>query len=191
MRWLHIYSSMLGLATLLFFSVTGLTLNHAAWFIDGAESRREATGIIEPSNLQVAGKSGDESIDKLAIVESLRAAHTLRGALADFNISEEECVVTFKGPGYAADVFITRATGSYQLMETRYGLIAVLNDFHKGRDTGAAWSWVIDLSAGLCTLLSLTGLVLVFYIRRRLIPGLLVGLGGLAALLIVAYWLTA
>ena len=28
MRWLHIYLSMFGLAAVLFFSVTGITLNH-------------------------------------------------------------------------------------------------------------------------------------------------------------------
>ncbi|OYW12046.1 MAG: hypothetical protein B7X34_02305, partial [Acidobacteriia bacterium 12-62-4] len=31
-RWLHIYGSMVSLSLLLFFSVTGLTLNHADWF---------------------------------------------------------------------------------------------------------------------------------------------------------------
>ena len=32
MRWLHIYLSMLGFTALIFFSVTGITLNHADWF---------------------------------------------------------------------------------------------------------------------------------------------------------------
>lgn len=182
---------MLGLATLLFFSVTGLTLNHAAWFIGDAESRREASGTIESKLLKVPGREGDDSVSKLEIVEKLRSLHTIGGSLTDFSIADEECSLTFKGPGYAADIFINRASGAYQMTETRFGLIAVLNDFHKGRDTGVAWSWVIDLSAILCTLLSLTGLVLLFYIKRRLMPGLLVGLAGLAALLAVAYLWTA
>jgi hypothetical protein len=38
MRWLHIYLSMFGLAAVLFFSVTGLTLNHPDWF--GEPERR-------------------------------------------------------------------------------------------------------------------------------------------------------
>ncbi|RZL28742.1 MAG: peptidase, partial [Pedobacter sp.] len=31
-RWLHIYLSMVSFAIVLFFSVTGLTLNHPTWF---------------------------------------------------------------------------------------------------------------------------------------------------------------
>ena len=38
MRWLHIHLSMFGLAVVLFFSVTGLTLNHPDWF--GEPERR-------------------------------------------------------------------------------------------------------------------------------------------------------
>ena len=37
MRWLHIYLSMFSLAVVLFFSVTGITLNHPDWFFGGAE----------------------------------------------------------------------------------------------------------------------------------------------------------
>ena len=31
-RWLHIYGSMASLALVLFFAVTGITLNHQDWF---------------------------------------------------------------------------------------------------------------------------------------------------------------
>ena len=31
-RWLHVYLSMAGLFVLLFFSATGVTLNHPDWF---------------------------------------------------------------------------------------------------------------------------------------------------------------
>ena len=47
----------------------------------------------------------------------------------------------------------------YELSETRFGLVAVINDLHKGCDSGSGWSVVIDLSAVLMVLVSLTGLV--------------------------------
>ena len=31
-RWLHIYLSMLGFGAIMFFAVTGITLNHPTWF---------------------------------------------------------------------------------------------------------------------------------------------------------------
>ena len=88
----------------------------------------------------------------------------------------------------AADTFIDRETGRYNLSETRHGFLAVINDLHKGRDTGPIWAWVIDLSAGLMVIISLTGLGLPFYIKRRRIPGTIIGLVGTVALAAI-YWL--
>jgi hypothetical protein len=45
-------------------------------------------------------------------------------------------VVTFKGHGYAADAMIERDTRKYKLTQTSHDLVAVLNDLHKGRDSG-------------------------------------------------------
>jgi hypothetical protein len=188
MRWLHIYMSMFGLAAVLFFSVTGLTLNHPDWFFAGAESRVEAEGQIDPKWLHLdtpAPSSGEEQepdpsrgVAKLEVVEHLRGAHGIRGALAEFRAEEDECLVSFKGPGYAADAFIDRASGRYNVSQTSHGLVAVINDLHKGRDTGPAWSALIDVSAVLMTVISLTGLVLLFYLKLRRVPGLVVTLVG-------------
>jgi len=43
-----------------------------------------------------------------------------------------QIAINFKGPGYTADTFIDRATGSYEITETRMGWGAVINDLHKG-----------------------------------------------------------
>jgi hypothetical protein len=194
--WLHIYVSMFSLAVLLFFSVTGITLNHPGWFFRGSPRRVQAEGQIDLKWLHVdapAPISRDEfdkthQIARLEIVEFLRKVHHIRGALEEIKADERECTVTFKGPGYAADAFIDRASGHYQLTETSHGFIAVINDLHKGRDTGPAWSVVIDLSAVLMTTVSATGLVLLFYLKRRRIPGLLIGLVG-TAVVVAVFWL--
>jgi uncharacterized protein len=190
-RWLHIYLSMFSLAVVLFFSVTGITLNHPDWFFSGAESNREAEGEVsskwlhlkapaqEPAaNPAEAGTEADRQVSKLEIVEHLRKTHKIPGALADFRVDDAECVISFKGPGYAADAFIDRESGHYRLTETYHGFIAVINDLHKGRDTGPVWSILIDVSAVLMTLISLTGLVLLFYLKLRRVPGLIVALAG-------------
>jgi hypothetical protein len=178
MRWLHIYLSMFSLAVVLFFSVTGITLNHPDWFFSSAESNHEAGGEIRRAWLQLkdsatadAPGEPDRQVSKLDIVEHLRKTHSIRGALADFRVDEGECVVSFKGPGYAADAFIERETGQYRLTETYHGFIAVINDLHKGRDSGPVWSALIDISAVLMTVISLTGLVLLFYLKLRNVAG--------------------
>lgn len=192
-RWLHIYLSMFGLAAVLFFSVTGVTLNHPDWFAEGASSRAESRGRVDrkwlhlPSPPPPAGEEPDlaREVSRLEVVEHLRKTHGIHGAVADFKVDEAECVVTFKGPGYAADAFIDRSSGDYTLSQTYHGLVSVLNDLHKGRDTGHAWSLLIDASAVLMTVISLTGLVLLFYIKRRRMAGFLVGLVGAALVLAV------
>ena len=156
MRWLHIYLSMFGLAAVLFFSATGITLNHPDWFFGETQRSVQAEGEVDPqvaAPRRAASASADDAPDpsrqvaKLEVVEHLRQAHGIRGALADFRVDEAECVVTFKGPGYAADAFIDRESGHYTLTQSYHGFIAILNDLHKGRDTGPAWSVLIDVSA--------------------------------------------
>ena len=182
-RWLHIYLSMASFAILLFFAVTGLTLNHAERF--SAQPRiAQFKGKVEINWI----KAEDAAVDKLAIVEHLRQAHGVKGALSDFRLDESEAAVSFKGPGYAADAFINRETGEYELTETRSGLVAALNDLHKGRDAGREWSWLIDASAVLMTLVSLTGLVLIWFVKRRRLSGLmLAGVCGVACYLIYLF----
>ena len=180
-RWLHTYLSMFGLAAVLFFSVTGITLNHPGWFYDGLAASAEVEGRLAPALV------GD-AVDELRVVEHLRREHDVRGALASFTTEEDECVVTFKGPGYSADVFIRRPEGDYRLTEERHGLVAVANDLHKGRDSGPVWSAVVDLSAGFMAVAAATGLLLLFYIKRRRALGLLTALLG-AVFLVLAFLL--
>jgi hypothetical protein len=192
MRWLHIYLSMFGLAVVLFFSVTGLTLNHPDWFPLVGERTTEAEGKIRPEWLDRKDPSGARNereasdpsarVAKLEIVEHLRATHAIHGALAEFRIDDQECVVSFKGPAYAADAFIDLASGSYRLSQTYHGLVALVNDLHKGRDSGPVWSAVIDVSAVLMTIISLTGLVLIFYLKLRRVSGVVVALASAAAI---------
>jgi hypothetical protein len=175
-RWLHIYGSMMSLAVVLFFSATGLLVNHPRWFA-GQERVVERAGVMNGAWLAGA----DESIDKLAVVEFLRASHEVSGAVNDFRVDGPDASVSFKGPGYSAEAFIDRTTGRYTLTETRLGLAAIVGDLHKGRDTGGVWKTVIDVSAILLCLVSLTGLLLLYFLHKHRAAGIaLLALGALA-----------
>lgn len=185
-RWLHIYLSMVAFAVLLFFAATGVTLNHADWFDQTARTTTRR-GVLEPAWLKAPGEA--EGVDKLRVVERLRADQGVKGALADFLVDEEQCQLSFRGPGYTGEATVRRASGDYELTETRMGLVAILNDLHKGRDSGSAWSWVVDLSGVLLALVSLSGLVLIFFIRRRRLGGLAVAVLGAATCVAVYLFL--
>ena len=187
MRWLHIYLSMFGLAAVLFFGITGITLNHPDWVFGQVERSRAVEGDVDVKWIrrEIADSDNSSQVKKLEVVEHLRKTHRVRGALAEFRVDDSECMVSFKGPGYSADVFIDRDSGHYSLTELDHGLIALINDLHKGRDTGAVWSAVIDISAGLMTLIALTGLVLLFYLKLRRVTGVVVALGGTVVLIMI------
>jgi uncharacterized protein len=174
-RWLHIYLSMISFALIFFFAVTGLTLNHADKFVNQVKT------VQEKGKLNVAWVNPVDTlkIAKLEIVEYLRKNNNIKAALSDFRIEETQIGVSFKGPGFAADAFINRETGEYDLTRTSAGLIGIINDLHKGRDTGPGWSVFIDISAVLLTIVSLSGMLLLLFVKRRRLSGLIVAAFGL------------
>jgi hypothetical protein len=178
-RWLHLYLSMFSFVVILFFAATGLTLNHAEWFSQREVTTRHA-GTIAQVLLRPAGQSDSDKLnpDKLGIAEFLRKTYKLQGTVSDFRVEDTEISISLRGPGYAADAFIELPGGHYELTETRNGLVAVMNDLHKGRDTGKAWSVVIDASAILLVLVSVTGLLLILFLHKRRASGLLLAFAG-------------
>jgi hypothetical protein len=186
LRWLHIYISMISFAIIFFFAATGLTLNHADKFIGQSHT------VQEKGNLNSAWVNQTDTlrIARLDIVEFVRSKYKIRAALSDFRIEESQIGLSFKGPGYAADIFIDRESGSYDISQTSAGFIGLINDLHKGRDTGHAWSIFIDISAILLALVSLTGLLLLLFLKRKRMSGLVVAACGLLlAYLVYTIWI--
>ena len=194
-RWIHIYVSMISFSIVLFFGITGITLNHPSWFGGDNQFVRECDGKLNPDWLRgIDGTSTSPdsiSVARLEIVEHLRRIDRVRGAVGEFTVNGDQIAVTFRAPAYSADIFIDRESGEYDLAETSFGAIAWLNDLHKGRDTGFAWSVVIDVVSLLTVFLSVTGVILIFYLRRKRVSGLLTALAGTVVLAVFAVWLVS
>lgn len=182
-RWLHIYLSMFSFAALFFFAVTGITLNHPDW-LKGEQQVERFSGKVDSTWLSV---NDTGAVAKLEIVEYFRNNYKIKARLADFRTEENECSVSFNGPGYGADAFIDRTTGSYELTISSAGYVAVMNDLHKGRDTGSVWAVIIDLSAILMVVVSLTGFLMIFFISKRKVNGLLISVLGAVIFIFLCY----
>jgi uncharacterized protein len=179
---LHIYLSMVSFVILFFFASTGMMLNNSDWFSGKAPRTNSFKGKVDLAWVKTQDSS---AVAKLQVVEFLRSAHRIRGAMHEFTVDDAQCAVSFRAPGYAADATINRDTGDYELTETRDGFIAVITDLHKGQDAGTAWHWVINASATLIILVSVTGMTLIFYLKRRRFYGLVVAvIGGVLCFLI-------
>lgn len=152
-RIIHVYVSMALLLLMLFFAVTGITLNHPNWF-SGADQ--------EPLREQVAIPSYLLPVDAQDPQWRLAAGHWLKSEwamdIASADISDDEISLVNKGPGTYRSVTLDLLDAKAYVESIDYGVVAVLNDLHKGRNTGTVWAWILDLSAVLIILFSLTGL---------------------------------
>lgn len=175
-RWLHIYLSMVSFAIVLFFSVTGLTLNHPTWFGGDKQIETKHNGKL---NANWVNNPDTNKVAKLEIVEFFRKKHNAKGFVSEIRIDDAEISLSLKGPAYGFDAFIDRTNGVYEASEIKMGAVAVMNDLHKGRDSGSGWAWVIDVSAIFLILVSLSGLILLLFMKKRRVAGLISGVIGL------------
>ncbi len=159
-RIVHVYTSMLSLLVVLFFAITGVTLNHPDWTFGGKIERATATGKL-PDAWNAGGK-----VDWFVIAEHLRAQNQVRGVVDVKEGDVTDASITFKGPAYQADAFI-QEDGAYELTVETQGAMAVINDLHKGRNTRTSWRWLVDVSGIGLAVVSLTGIFLQFFLRKR------------------------
>ncbi|MCU1344178.1 MAG: hypothetical protein JWL70_444 [Acidimicrobiia bacterium] len=161
-RLIHAYDSMAGLVLILFFGATGITLNHPNWTLGFHPSTTTTSASVPANVFDASGK-----IDMLSFSEYLRHQRGVSGDISDFSQQDAQGAISYRGPGYAADVTIDVTAKTYKLVVQRQGLIAVLNDLHKGRYTKSSWGWFIDLAGAVLVVSAVAGLTLQFAQRRR------------------------
>jgi uncharacterized protein len=176
-QW-HWISSALCLIGLLLFAGTGFTLNHAAR-IETSPTVLHKSGhlpaSLRPALATVSAGSAplpDELRDWLASDMDLHVGQ----AKADW--SDDEIRLDLPRPGGDAWLGVARDSGEVTYELTDRGWISYLNDLHKGRNTGAVWSWFIDMFALACLVFSITGLFLLkMHAGRRAATWPMVALG--------------
>ena len=180
-RTIHIYLTMLGLFVMLGFGITGFTAYHEDWF-DAAKTKETTAEGSTP--LELIDKK-----DSLQIIQHVRKTFAIKGAMISFHESDDEYSIAFASPGMDWTATVTKETGKTVLKRTVPNLVAVINDLHRGRSSGRAWGWVIDLSAGLIVLACITGVVLWLALPKRLKLGIAFMFAGTAATVVVFYLL--
>jgi hypothetical protein len=185
-RMLHGYLSAFAFLALFFFSATGILLNHPEWFESYQPAEHKVAFALPPAELAAAKASKDRGRALAAA-----AAHhaSLPGAYASADIDGGQALVRMEGPKGSADLTIDLATGKAEGRVTQPNLTAIIQDLHRGKNSGVAWRWVIDLSAWLVLGLSLIGYVLFFSLRFRLKTSLILTAVSLAVLVGIAWLL--
>ncbi|WP_440222162.1 PepSY-associated TM helix domain-containing protein [Dokdonella sp. MW10] len=183
-QW-HWISSAICLIGILLFSITGITLNHSGQI----EASPKVTTLKGELPADVRAALATVEADKAPLPEPVRAwlasELDVRVGAREGEWSEAEVYVSMPRAGGDAWLSIQREDGAVEYERTDRGWISYLNDLHKGRNTGTAWSWFLDLFAVACIVFSITGFFLLqMHSRQRPMTWPLVGLGGVVMLLV-------
>ena len=187
----HWVSSAISLVGLLLFAVTGFTLNHAGEI--GASPVTATTPGQLPSPLarSIAPDGSPDTKKPLpAPIATWLAGRYPTEARGEAEWSADEVYLPLPRPGGDGWIAIDRASGAVTSEITDRGWVAYLNDLHKGRNSGVAWKWFIDVFAFACLVFALTGLVLLWlHSRRRPSTWPLVALGLLIPVALAALFI--
>lgn len=183
-QW-HWISSALCLVGMLLFAVTGITLNHAA-SIEAKPMVSRRTATVPAALLKSLGtrQQGNAPLPR-AVSDWLEGELDIGLSGRQGEWSAEEVYLSLPRPGGDAWLSLDRASGAVQYEGTDRGWISLLNDLHKGRNAGTAWSWFIDLFALACLVFCITGLLLLqLHAGQRRMTWPMVGLGLLVPLVL-------
>jgi hypothetical protein len=188
----HWMSSAISLIGLLLFAFTGITLNHAA-DVEGeavvversADLPTDLLNLLKPTAAETDGAHKPLP----APIASWVKQELGQPGTGNAEWSAEEIYLPLPRPGGDGWVAIDRHSGAVTSEITDRGWISYLNDLHKGRNSGVAWKWFIDIFAVACFLFALTGLLLLkLHAARRPSTWPLVAAGfALPALLALAF----
>lgn len=159
-KW-HWMSSALCFMCMLLFSVTGITLNHAEDIESEPKVVRIAGQLPEALLPQLLIKTEQKTIELPAVIHDWLHQHkaiNLNAISAEVNGSE--IYLPLARPGGDAWLSIDTETGDFEYESTDRGWISYLNDIHKGRNTGKAWIYFMDIFALACIIFSVTGFLL-------------------------------
>ena len=184
----HWVSAAICLVGMLLFSITGITLNHAGSI--SAEPQIETGTLQLPEHLLANLQQGKDGAALPAETAAwLRAQTPLRVRTQAAEWSEDEIYLALPRPGGDGWLSIDRHSGAVEFERSDRGVVSYLNDLHKGRHTGAAWSLFIDLFAVACLIFCGSGLYLLYLHagKRRSTWPLVVAGFALPALLAVLF----
>lgn len=186
-RWvrpLHAYSSMLMLFILLFFTLTGLTLNNRQWL--PIPTLVETVELVLPKQFVIEEQKSEP--DAKQIWAWLKQDQNLPGGelSIEWLADESLLLLDIKRPGGYTMVEVALDDAAVMYEHQSLGWMAIGNDLHMGRYSGKAWSWFIDITAVVVLLFTLSGFWLVlFHPKRRSRTLILSGVGTL--LMIILY----
>ena len=182
-RYVHGWLSAFAFIVLFFFSLTGLFLNNPDWF----ESNQDETTqtLTLPTELQT--QLLDQEDPSAALIQYVREQQQVIGRYRSSDVLDGEVMIRLESPAGMTDIWAMLDTGEVEVTTKASSTVSLINDLHRGKNSGTAWSWFIDISAIVILLLSIAGYILFLSIKTRLVTHLLLTAASLAVLMILIW----
>lgn len=185
-RLWHGYLSAFAFLALMFFSATGILLNHPDWIRPADSQPVEIRFAVPRGDIAAALKAADPA---LALSASVQRQGNLHGVYASGDVDGDEAQLRYEGVSGNTSVTLETRTGAADASFRKADAVTIINDLHRGKNAGKAWKLLIDVSAGIFLALSLVGYILFFSLRHRLRQTLTLTAVSLGALAAIFYWL--
>lgn len=158
---------------LIFFSVTGITLNHLDWVSTSSEPELYESQIPTRLIHNFTPPVTDSLLNWFATKHNLNVASNI-----EWDEESLEVLLDYQYPAGFAYVVVDTDTGNYSIDYQKGSFWQIVNDLHKGRHAGTTWSWLIDISAFFMVFFSITGLIILWQNRPKRRVGIVLTLLG-------------
>ncbi|ENX56044.1 MULTISPECIES: PepSY-associated TM helix domain-containing protein [Acinetobacter] len=183
-RYVHGWLSAFAFIVLIFFAATGLLLNNPDWF--KSSNDEQIVKLTLPAAFVSAIQKQENPTP--AILDFVRDKQPLIGRYKSSEVMDGEVMIRLESPAGSTDLWVLMDEGQVEITQKPATTVSLLNDLHRGKNVGATWHWLIDISAIIIILLSLAGYILFLTIKTRLITHLLLTAGSLAAIILLIWF---
>ena len=182
-RYVHGWLSAFAFIVLIFFSLTGLFLNNPSWF-EPAKNENTVKLELPEQVVQSLMKQENPSTELLNYV---REKETVIGRFKSSELLDGEVMIRLESPAGSTDIWALLDTGEVEVTQKPATTVSLINDLHRGKNSGTAWSWLIDISAIVIMILSIAGFILFLSIKTRLMTHLLITASSLAVMILLIW----
>ncbi|MCH7341038.1 PepSY-associated TM helix domain-containing protein [Acinetobacter higginsii] len=183
-RYVHGWLSAFAFIVLIFFAATGLLLNNPDWF--KSSNDEQIVKLTLPAAFVSAIQKQENPTP--AILDFVRDKQPLIGRYKSSEVMDGEVMIRLESPAGSTDLWVLMDQGEVEITQKPATAVSLLNDLHRGKNVGATWHWLIDISAIIIILLSLAGYILFLTIKTRLITHLLLTATSLAAIILLIWF---
>lgn len=169
-RLWHGYLSAWAFIMLVFFSSTGLMLNHPEWFVESVLTEKEVE-LQLPKEVLNSLATADNSERRLANLVSKEIP--LLGVYKDGFTEDQQIQTRMTGVKGISEINADLNSGKVEVRILRSSSVTILNELHRGMISGSAWRVLIDIAGVTILLLSFLGYILFFTVKKRLKMNLL------------------